>query len=93
MNGQPTDLGKQFLAIPPFDRIDEFNKEAMYVVVLNETPFDRDHGLSTGEIVGLVIGCVVLFLVTVFLVLLFIFLSRRKKKKNQEKSKKIQLYA
>lgn len=79
-------MGKQFLAIPPFNKLDEFNKDALYVVVLNEDENRDAAGLSTGEIVGLVIGCVFLFLITVTLVLLFIFLSRKQKQK-REKSK------
>ena len=35
-NGQPTDLGKQFLAIPPFMNRNDPNKESLYVVVLDE---------------------------------------------------------
>lgn len=82
-NGQPTDLGKQFLAIPPFMNRNDPNKESLYVVVLDEG-YGDGAGLTTGEIIGLVIGCVFLLLIAIVLVLLFIFLSR-KKKQNREK--------
>lgn len=81
--GQPTDLGKQFLAIPPFVNKNDPNRDSLYVVVVNDG-FGDSGGLTTGEIVGLVIGCVFLFLIAVVLVLLFIFLSR-KKRQNRDK--------
>lgn len=43
-NGQPTNLGSQFIAIPPYKTLKE-DKQSLYVVVLNENNLN-EHGLS-----------------------------------------------
>ena len=85
--GQPVDVNKNWIAIPPFPEPYNRNKEMYYVVVTNEVPADT--GLSTGGIIGLVIGIILAVLIIAALVGLFIFMYKRTQKKKKEKSKKI----
>lgn len=89
--GQPIDVSKSWIAIPPLPDIFENDNENFFVVVSDERLYaaKSNQVLSGGEIAGLVVGLVCALLLTIAVIVGLILLQiRRRRRNSREKCRK-----